>query len=238
MTKLNYKCTIELAGIPLLIELEYADAYRLYRHFQVEESAPVCSRIFVSDKEWAFFEEQNISRNAYNEANLITAYASDVLLDYRRCVFHSVALRHGDDGFIIAAASGVGKTTQAKTLFELYPGEFELICGDRPVLQLLDDGTVFVHPSPWNGKEGMEGGFGAKLSKIILLERGDENQLFQVSKRDAVLPVFSSIIFTGRTEELIRKASVFENDLLNRVECWRLINKGVPESTQLLYNVL
>ena len=35
----------------------------------------------------------------------------------------------------------------------MFPDEITMISGDMPVLERREDGTVWAHPSPWNGKE-------------------------------------------------------------------------------------
>jgi len=42
--------------------------------------------------------------------------------------------------WLLAGPSGVGKSTQIKSLQSLEPGAFGVICGDRPVLELREDG--------------------------------------------------------------------------------------------------
>lgn len=232
----SYTCTFALAGVPFRCRLRYAEALACFAPYGAED-APVCE-LAVPEEEWTYMEAHGCVRNGQNEASILTALASDVLLTRDRCVLHAVALRHADRAWLITAPSGVGKSTQARTLNELYPGQFSVICGDRPVLELRDDDSVFVHPSPWNGKEGWRGADGAPLAGIVCLRRGQENDIRLLSARDAVIPVFDSLIQTGRTAEGIRRAAAFEDALLRRTRVWELVNRGVPDSTRLLYETL
>ena len=108
---------------------------------------PVC----VSEKDWEFYHSQGIERKADMEFSVLAAHFSDSLLPFDRVIIHSVALRRQDKAYLICAASGTGKTTQARFLQQLHPGEFGIICGDRPVLEFREK-EIVVHPSPWNGK--------------------------------------------------------------------------------------
>ena len=231
-----YAYTFFLAGVPFRCRLRFAEAVPCFTPYAVE-AEPHCD-VAVTDDEWAFLTAQGFCKNGDIEAGAITALASDMLLQRQCCLMHAVALRHDGLAWLITAPSGVGKSTQARTLKELYPGQFSVICGDRPVLELRKDDTVFVHPSPWNGKEGWHGADGAPLGGIICLQRGAENDIRPLTPRGAVIPVLQALIHTGRTTEDIRRAAAFEDALLRRTKVWELTNRGVPDSTRLLYDTL
>ena len=113
-----------------------------------------------------------------------------------------------------------------------------VICGDRPVLELQADGTVMVHPSPWNGKENWHGAEKAPLAGILCLKRGKETSIRRWTKAEAVIPVYMSLISSRETEELIRQLSAFETELLTRVPVYEYVNGGVPDSARYLYENL
>lgn len=234
----QFSCQIELGGVPLQCRLGFQESQRFFeRHALLTQREPV-GVIAASDEDWSYMERSGFARDALSETTMIVALASDLLLQQNRCMIHAVAIRHKDDAWLITAPSGVGKSTQVRTLQELYPGEFSVICGDRPVLELLDGGGAFVHPSPWNGKEGWHGAEGAALAGIICLERGNEDLVLPLSKRDSVVPVFHALIQSGKTPSGIRSAAAFEEELLNRTSLWRMVNRDIPGSTKLLYHTL
>ena len=192
----------------------------------------------MTDAIWSFWTEKIGPRNAYNEYSAFSYSVSDALLGMDFCIMHAAALRRGDKAYLITAPSGVGKSTQVRTLTELYPDEFTVISGDRPVLEAKDDGTVFVHPSPWNGKEGWAGAGPAPLSGIIMLERGEENRVVQIAAKQAAVNIFTAIFQTAENEGNVLAAAAFAEKLLNCASVWRFTNAGVPDSTRLLYETL
>ena len=200
-----------------------------------DPAAPVAA---VTAMDWDFWKKLHVLPSAYIEYSSLTGSCSDVLLMHNRCAFHAVALRYRDRAWLIAAGSGVGKTTQLLTLQKLDPGEFAVISGDRPILELLDDGGVFVHPSPWNGKEELYGAEGAPLAGIICLSRGEEDIVETVEPKKAVIPIYQAVIQTGETEDGINRAAAFADALLSRIPLWNMINRDVPGSTTLLYNTV
>ena len=167
------------------------------------------------------------------EYTVLTAFVSDALMAADRLIMHAVAIRWRDKAYLITAPSGTGKSTQFKHLNALRPGEFSVICGDRPVLW-IQNGEVTVHPSPWNGKESWHGAPAAPLGGIILLRRGEENRLESPQPREIALELFPQIIQSCRLEEKIRRSAQLETQLLEAAPLWRLTTFRVPDSTELL----
>ena len=227
-------CTVGLGGVALRLHLHFQESAAFFALWETKDdpAAEVC----MTEDEWAYMMKRGFALNVYNETSLLTAYCSDALLPYDRCVFHAVALRCRDRAWIIAAASGVGKSTQARFLQELWPGEFSVICGDRPVLQLTEDGGVMAHPSPWNGKEGWHGATAAPLAGIVFLQRGNSNEAYSLKRHEAALHCLASAIHTGIAETDIRQTADFISRLLERVPCYLLQSDQVPDSTRLLYD--
>ena len=196
--------------------------------------------VFVHPEDWAEYQKIGMPPCAHTEYSILTEYFSDFLIPLNSVIIHGVALRWHDRAYLICAHSGVGKTTQARFLNELRPNEFEIICGDRPILEFrkpLEYGiseSVVVHPSPWNGKENWHGGESAQLSGVILLERGDENKLSVITEQEAAIPLYSQFIHTGWSEDKIKIVANLETKLLRSVPLWKLLSNKVPDSTQLL----
>ena len=233
---MNYRMTIDLAGIPLDLVLRYALAGDYFRSFATDREG--LAELSISDTDWDRLVSNGFKRCAEVEASYMSAYCSSELLKYNRCIVHAVAFRDKENAWLIAAPSGVGKTTQFMTLQDLYPGTYSMICGDRPVLQLMDDGKVMVHPAPWNGKEHMGGADPAPLAGLILLSRGEQNQIRQCSAKQSVIPVFKTIIQTALTEKDVKLAAGFVSELLKRVRVWEFINEDIPDSTRLLHDTV
>ena len=165
----------------------------------------------------------------------MTSYCSDSLLQFSRCVVYAAAFRDAKKAWIIAADPGVGKSTQIRTLQGLYAGSFSVICGDRTILELSDDDLVIAHPSPWNGKEFWGGAEAAPLAGIICLRRGEVDRITRLNIKQAVMPVYRSLIHSAINGDVICKAASFTEELLHRVPVWEFVNKDVPKSTRLLY---
>lgn len=231
-----------LGGICLPFSVRFREALEYLPaepcNCRTEQIEPI--RVFPGD--WELFSKFGIPEDGKGEANILTAYFSDALLPFQRVAFHAVAVRWRDRAYLISAPSGVGKTTQARNLSMLRPGEFSIICGDRPILQRcpLPEGAeqgkeqIFVHPSPWNGKENWHDAEGAPLAGVILLDRGPENQLASLTPREAAARAFSQFIHSGKDEQTVRLLAQMAEAMLQAAPIWRLTSDQVPDSTKLL----
>lgn len=237
MNRPKYSYNLNLAGISLPALFCCPDTAAYFREYCVS-SQQENNALFLTEEDWAWGMKYGLDKSAFSEYSLFTGTASEALLNHGRCILHGVALSREGRAWLITAPSGVGKSTQAKTLQELHPGEFGIICGDRPVLRLTDDDTVMVHPSPWNGKENWHGADEAPLEGIICLQRGVRNEIQVLSPREAALVVYYSLIHNGSSVEKIENVAGFEAELLRRAPVWLLTSACVPASTELLYSEL
>ena len=170
----------------------------------------------------------------YAEYKSLILPTSAFLQQYCCSLFHAVAfLRHGR-AWLLTAPSGTGKTTQFLNWRKLHPAEITMICGDMPVLELRDDGSVWVHASNWNGKEGVGSFQSAPLGGIVLLEQGKENRIVPLDARQAIPALFEQFVSTYETEEQIRTVCALMDAMLSRYPAWKYINLGDDASTELL----
>lgn len=170
----------------------------------------------------------------YAEYKSLILPTSAFLQQYCCSLFHAVAfLRHGR-AWLLTAPSGTGKTTQFLNWRKLHPAEITMICGDMPVLELRDDGSVWVHASNWNGKEGVGSFQSAPLGGIVLLEQGKENRIVPLDARQAIPALFEQFVSTYETEEQIRTVCALMDAMLSRYPAWKYTNLGDDASTELL----
>ena len=232
-----YTYSLELAGVPLTGGFRYEKTAD-YLGDAVTGPAAGGEPLTVGDWEWSIWPQTGKPVDAFAEYSLFVYGASTALLAHDRCAIHAAAVRWRDRAWLIAAEPGVGKSTQVRTLQELHPGEFSVICGDKPILERREDGSILVHPSPWNGKEGWHGAEAAPLGGVVRLLRGEENGIEPFPVKDAAWPLYSFLIHTGETEENIRGAAAIADAVLSSVPAWRMTTHQVPDSTRLLYEEL
>ena len=232
-----YHYTLTLAGIELPCAFRFPETARYFGDYVTGSDASE-NALTVPQADWDFWPSTGKPVDGFAEYSLFAGAASTGLLRYGRCVIHAAAFRRQGRAWLIAAKPGVGKTTQIRTLQELYPGEFSVISGDKPVLELRSDGSVLVLPSPWNGKENWRGAEAAPLAGIILLRRGEENRFEATPVKRAAIPVFLSVFSSGETAEILQQAADVVTAMLKSAPAWTLTTHQVPDSTRLLYQTL
>ena len=225
-----------LAGVRLHCRPRFADTHR---YFLTNPEPVGCADpelrepVSIPDRDWAGILSTNMPDCAHTEFSALVNYCSDALLPFDRILLHGVALRWQDRAYLIFGPSGVGKSTQAKKLQQLRPGEFGIISGDRPAAELRQD-QILIRPSFWNGTENWHGAEAAPLAALIQLIRGPENRLEPLSEDAAALYFFPSCFTSGADEATLRRVAEFATRLLQAVPKWRLTTNQVPGSTELL----
>ena len=228
--------TIVLDGQRISCNCRIQDTIKLFPHTEPSigrSISPVC----IPDPDWNRFLARGLPEDGRTEFSALTSFLSDALMEFDRILIHGAAVRFQDKAYLILAPSGVGKSTQARYLAELCPGEFGVICGDRPLLRFEQD-RITVCPSPWNGKENWQGAAEAPLDGLILLTRGTENRVSLPSLCQAVLHTFPQMIQTGWDPKKVRTAVKLTERLLKETSVLLLESSDVPDSTQLLLEVL
>lgn len=226
-------------GIGIDFAFEFEDTCRYLEAYLTKDTVlPNKNCIYVGESEYADWKALgNTTRNAYAEYSLLSMRTSEMLMPHRCMVFHAVALRWHDRAWLISAPPGIGKSTQFRNLHELHPDEMGIICGDRPIIEMRDDGSVFVHPSPWNGKERWHGADGAPLAGIIYLKHG-ENKIEPITPKEVAGQTYFSCFQLFESTETLHRVAQLTNHLLKAVPLWELTNRGDHASSELIYHVM
>ena len=126
---------VPLAGLCFPCELRYPQGAKCFPQADPSADPMIRPPVRLSEEDWKTFIDSGMQPCARTEFSALTAAFSDALMEYDRMILHAVAVRWRDRAWLFCAPSGVGKSTQAKYLQALRPGEFSIICGDRPVLE-------------------------------------------------------------------------------------------------------
>ena len=230
------KIEIKLGGLPVRLQLEHTETAAYFEPYTLlDEEADASMHVTAEDR---IRDGGPVSGapESFQEYSLLVAAASRCLLRRERVVYHGVAVKIGGRAWLITAPSGTGKTTQYVHLRNLYGDRICLVSGDKPILERSGD-RVFVHPSPWPGKECFPGGPGGELAGIVLLEQAQANSAVRLSTREAVFPVFREFLYARDTEEEARAVGRIAEAML-RLPVWKLRNRGDEASARLLYETV
>lgn len=226
---------LTLAGLPVQLQLIYPIIAPLFRDFRTEPAENAIQLGLTRDE--IAQAKRNYPENPseeYVESMELCTCVSDAFLKYDRCVFHATAFLYRGKAWLLTAPSSTGKTTMYLQCKRRYGSEIKLINGDKPLLDFSQsDGRIWVHPSPWKGKENMGTLASAPLGGMILLEQGKTNQIRRLSVQEAVQPIFCQFLVSNSTEAQVQMVSRLEARLLRGIPVWKLVNRGDADAAQV-----
>ena len=159
---------------------------------------------------------------------------ADLLVEDGIVVFHGSAISVDNNGFIIAARSGVGKSTHAKLLEEYIGDSFKYINDDKPLLK-VNDKEVTIYSSPWNGKERRGNNISAPLKAVIFLNRGETNTFRKIDNKEEIYIRMLSQIYLPKEKSKREKALKIADLLLKKINFYEInVNKDI-ESAKMTY---
>ena len=224
---------ITLGGVDFAVRFRSPVTPLYFRDFLSQTNLPNCPEtVSVNRKELSGSDNE-----PFTEFNLLLREFSTALLPHDRCLFHGVALAIGERAWLLTAPSGTGKSTQYRLWKRLFGDDVRLICGDKPVLEFRD-GEIWVHPSPWMGKERWSGSPAAKLAGIVYLEQGSRNTIRPMAVSEAVVPLYAQFLCHPTEEGHLRRLSAMLERLLTAVPVWKLVNLGDEDSARLTAETL
>ena len=104
---------------------------------------------------------------------------------------HEILMLHGStvalDGkaYLFTAKCGTGKSTHTRLWRQEFGDRTRMVNDDKPFLEVGEEG-VTAFGSPWSGKHGLDTNIGVPLQGICILERGAENQIWKISREEAL----------------------------------------------------
>lgn len=158
-----------------------------------------------------------------------------VLLNHSILTFHGVLMEYKGCGIIISAPSGTGKTTHARLWRDR---EHALIInGDRAVCQNVN-GIWTGFGLPWSGTSGEQVNRSVPLTALVVLERGEQNEAFQITGIEAFGAMFPHVQCPVWDARLTDKAMELTDDFLNNIPIIRLHCRPDMEAVDVLKRVL
>ena len=230
---------VELAGHPLRVSFLYPETKPYFGRFLARDGGG-SGEVRVSQAYWEYIRDilAEEATAGYVEFRCLPTLLATELLRFGCCILHGVSFVWEGRAYVLTAPSRTGKTTQFLNWQRLFPGEITMICGDMPVLEAREDGSVWVHPTPWNGKEKLGNPISAPLAGLVVLRQAEDNRIEPLTVREALTPLFTQFVARLETEEQIRALSRLMEQILRSVPVWKLSNLGDDASTLLLRETL
>lgn len=174
------------------------------------------------------------TKDSYVEFRALIGLTAKALLRYDCCIFHCVCFVWRGYAWLLTAPSGVGKTTQYFNWCNAHPDDITMISGDMPVLERREDGSIWAHPSSWNGKENIGSRLSAPVGGVVLLQQGKQNILSRPPVPELLIPIIRQFIVRPDTEDEIHALARLLDQMFRALPFWKLVNLGDAASTELL----
>ena len=152
------------------------------------------------------------------DPSLLHRRICDLLVERQTLMLHGCVVATNDAGVVFVAPSGVGKTTHAQLWLSHLPESY-ILNGDKPMIRVADDITVFG--TPWCGKEGFNRNTSVKLKAICVLKRSQQNQLRSLTVNEAVTSILGQVYFPKSPELQMQVFSSFDR-MVHAVRLYQL----------------
>ncbi len=238
--KKNYDVSVKLADVLLDVSLYYPETEKFFSHYIYRGCQTPVSCISINEDEVDMINDKYPleQRNAFTEYSELVNSVSETLLMYDRFCIHGLAYIWNGKAFLLTGPSGVGKTTQYRNWKKLYGDEIRILNGDKPIFEFRDDHEIWVHPSPWMGKERYGSMRTAPLAGIICLTQSDQNAIRRMAPSECVHAILPQIFSRMFTEENCHRICRLTERLIGTIPFWELSNLGDLASSRLAHDTL
>ena len=224
---------IKIADIVLEINAFNETTKEYCKKFLTDEEA---KHIIIMSKEDLINEATNSSDGKVyvnEEISALYRKIADLFVEENIVVFHGSSFMVDNQGYIITARSGVGKSTHSKLLKELLGEDFEYINDDKPLIKVSDNITIYS--SPWNGKERRGNNISSLLKGVLFLSRSEEpNYKKIINKEEAYIKLLSQI-YLPKEKSKREKALTLVDIILKNTDFYEInVNMNI-ESAKMTY---
>lgn len=224
---------IEIAKIVFKVKFNYASTVKFLNDYLTDKEADYVIEISEADIE---NEQTGNFSPAYLETIALLRKIAEIIPQDNCMLCHGAAISCDHNGYIFMAPSQTGKTTHV-TLWQKYLKDRVLIVnGDKPILRFCND-EIFVHGTPWAGKEGINCNTSVKLKAICFLKQSKENYIEKLSMESA-LNYLMKQVYLSNDIEVVNLVLQLVDRLLRLIPCYLLGCNISYEAFELSYQTL
>ena len=214
------KNTYRIAEKNIEIDSMYEDVHRMCEAYLTCNAPEIfvktgCDEIEFERKKSTRNDELNgISavdyRDSYLETLAVYRQIAERMPDYNTLLFHGSCVSVDGEAYLFAAESGTGKSTHTR-LWRQYLGDRAVMVNDDKPLIRIEKGSAIVYGTPWNGKHRLGNNISVPLRAICLLERGAENSIERISKKEALPFIIKQTYRPASTSALAKTLGLIDN---------------------------
>ena len=160
---------------------------------------------------------------------------ANTLIEENILVFHGSSFRYKDNGFIVTAHSGVGKSTHVRLLKEYLKDDLEYINDDKPLV-VVSSNSVKIYSSPWNGKEKRGNNISSLLRSVIFLKRGETNTYKLLNNKEDIYFRLLSQIYIPKDKLKAKKALDLIDLIVGTITFYEINVNMSEDAAKMTYN--
>ncbi len=122
--------------------------------------------------------------DSYLEELAVYRKIAEKMPEYDTFLFHGSVIAVDGAGYLFTAKSGTGKSTHTKLWRELLGSRAVMVNDDKPLIH-VDEHSVTVFGTPYNGKHRLGNPIAVPLNAVCILERAQENHIRIITKEEA-----------------------------------------------------
>ena len=231
---------IYVAGHTIAVQTLFTDTYALCKEYLCNDDPEqeICIREEDIILERIETEKMNVSRrDGYLETLAVYRKISELMLSYDTFLMHGAVIATGQNAaYMFAANSGEGKTTHVQKWLEKAEKSF-VVNGDKPLIKITDAQAIACG-TPWCGKEHLGAKVMVPLKAIVLMERGEDNVIQEITFGKAFTLLLQQTYRPADAEKM-RKTLVLLSMLKNRVHFYQFwFNNLKPNAFEVAYTAL
>jgi hypothetical protein len=236
--------TIALAGKRIRICALHAYAKEYCKDYLAEGDEDISITITQSDIK---FEQAASAREdqlegrpvrhfpeAYLETLAIYRRIAEKLLPYNTLLFHGSVVSVDGQGYLFTAVSGTGKSTHTRLWRQRFGERCVMVNDDKPLLRITEDG-VLACGTPWDGKHRLSSNIMVPLKGIVILERGEDNEIVPISASEAMPMLLQQSHRPASPAELSGFLYLLDQ-ITRKTGLYRLKCNMNPEAAQVAYD--
>lgn len=240
------KFNIDLVNHVFCIGANHAVTFKSCSDYLKDASHEYCVIITPEDIE---YERMKASREdamqslpprefseAYLETIALQRKITELLFDHDVLLFHGSVIAVDGEAYLFTARSGTGKSTHTRLWREMLGDRAVMVNDDKPFLR-FEDGIVYAHGSPWNGKHRLGENICVPLKAICILERGEINRIRQITPAEALPMLLQQSSRPMNREKMPLYMDMIEK-LTERVAFYRLQCNMDPEAAQVAWEAM
>lgn len=183
-------------------------------------------------------EVENIDVSIYSDSYLETLsiyrQIAENMLEYNTILFHGSVISVDGIGYLFTAKSGTGKSTHTRLWREHFGNRAIMVNDDKPLIS-VNNNTVTVHGTPWDGKHRLSNNISVPLKAICLLTQDTYNHIepIEITK---IYPILLQQAYRPKeTQQFIKHLDIID-EIINHCKFYSLGCNMEKDAPVVAYN--